>query len=561
MKATIKLLSLLIIISTICSCNHSNTLGRMIPKNAMVIVQLNGRSLSSKLMWEDVKQSPWFTKIYSDSNTRQWIKKIMENPDLSGIDNKGDMVFFVLKATASEGEFVVKGDIKDVNNFESFCKNVSTSNGTVTDDGIKYLTLKNNGVVGWNSKKFAFVFNKTFPEYKNDSDLSHHAGYTGSLDLLAACKNLFHLKEDSSMRSNNNFTTLLNEPADIHIWQNTEEIVKNGPPLGMLGMLKLDVFIKNNVSAYAINFEDGKIDVKQKWYASKELMDVLKKYGGGNINAQMIKNIPSQDIIGMASLHFKPQGLAEIIKLTGMDGMLNMILSSQGFNLDDFVKANKGDIQIVATDLKITKDSSNNESTSVSLNKWGDSSEHFNQSGYHTSANFLFSASIGDKASFEKIMAAGKKLGNKMKKDSGITYAMNENFFVLGNNDTYVQKYNTGSNYTFTFLDKIKDHPISAYLDLNKILASAASSASKDTTTKPLLNTASKMWDKLYVTGGEIEDGALGLHTEILMNDRSTNSLKQLNNFLNQAAQLKHHNFWHHHSGIDSLHGYMDSSK
>ena len=38
-----------------------------------------------------------------------------------------------------------------------------------------------------------------------------------------------------------------------------------------------------------------------------------------------------------------------------MDGMLNLLTDKIGFNLDDFVKANKGDLMLAVTDLTAKK--------------------------------------------------------------------------------------------------------------------------------------------------------------------------------------------------------------
>ncbi|GAC1589862.1 MAG: hypothetical protein NVS3B19_10120 [Ginsengibacter sp.] len=517
----------------------------MIPSKALMIVHLNGRSLNAKMPWDEVKKTAWFTKIYNDSSTTSWLKKVLDNPETSGIDQKGDIVFFLSHNLGTEQNFVLEGDIKDVKNFETFNKNFAEA-GNVTKDGANsFLTLKNNGVVGWNGKRFAYVFEKDLPRL--DSGLMIHTGYSENAPPVQTCRNLFSLKEDSSMRNNNNFTTLLNETGDVHVWQNNEEIFKSTPAMAMTGMLKMDVFIHNNVSTYSVNFEDGKIDVRQKWYASSELMNVLKKYSGGTVNNQMIKSIPTQNIIGLISMHFKPQGIAELVKLTGMDGFVNLFLAQQGFNLDDFVAANKGDIQISVSDLVISKDST------------GDSTSSFKHS-----AKVLFASSIGDKPSFNKILNAGSKMATKMKKDSGISYKNNDQYFVAGNDAAFVNAFYKGANNSFTFLDKIKDHPIAIYVDLNKLLSTLAGLHDKDTTAATFINDAAKRWDKLISTGGEIEGDAYTMHTEILMTDKSTNSLKQMNSLLDLAVKLHHDHNWNLNNGKHKSDGKkgmeMDSS-
>ena len=122
-------------------------------------------------------------------------------------------------------------------------------------------------------------------------------------------------------------------------------------------MLKLDVFFKDNISTYTVSFDNGKIIINQKGYAGKEFSDFLQKYSGGRINTDFLKTIPSQNVIGAGALNFKPEGIKELIKLTGMDGVLNTYTTQVGFTLDDFVKANKGDLMFAVTDLSLKTDS------------------------------------------------------------------------------------------------------------------------------------------------------------------------------------------------------------
>lgn len=47
-----------------------------------------------------------------------------------------------------------------------------------------------------------------------------------------------------------------------------------------------------------------------------------------------------------------------------------------------------------------------------------------------------------------------------------------------------------------------------------------------------------KMWDNLIATGGKFNDGGISQHVEINLVDKSTNSLKQLNNYLGTISVL-----------------------
>jgi hypothetical protein len=527
MKSLIKL-SLAIIVGALLftSCSKTNDSGKMIPKNAMFIVHLDTKSLLGKLSYDEIKQTSWFKKLSSDTSVPGFAKTLLDKPENSGIDIKEGFVFFGAKS-AIQGQMVLEGGVKDAKQFEAFNKNFNAGASATKDGDINMMTLNEKVVVGWNNSKFVYVidapmFVTNIGSMMNDSTGTKTAPMGASIQNLSmACKNLFSLKTDSSMGKDEKFSELLKENGDIHIWQNTEEMVKNSGALGMLGMLKLDAFISGNIATYTLSFDDGQITAKQKWYTSKELSDILKKYNGSSINSDMIKNIPSQDITGLFALNFKPEGFKEMIKLTGMDGMINMFTAQQGFTLDDFVNANKGDILFSVSDLKIETPVNDTSNGMGAYPK--------------PSATYLFATGINDKAAFDKLIAAGKKVSAG--KNEGVFYANTDKLFAIGNKQDAVTKYVAGGSSKFDFLDKLKDHPLAFYIDLQKIFTVIPASK-MDSTEKIVLSESQKIWNKIYSAGGEFKDGGMVSKTEVTLMDKATNSLKQLNKYFDAIAPV-----------------------
>ena len=401
-------------------------------------------------------------------------------------------------------------------------------------ESINMLTLKDETVVGWNDKKFAYVINTPkLPANMNsfgDSINMNTQLVNATQNLSQVCKNLFALKTDSSMAKNDKFSSLLKEEGDVHLWQNNEEMVKSSAQMGMLGMMKLDVFLKGNITTATGSFDNGKIDVKQKFYVSPELTDVLKKYGGGKINTDMIKNIPSQNVNGLLALNFKPEGLKEILKLTGLDGFVNMFLSQEGITMDDFVKANKGDVMFAVTDFTMKRDSFNFKNEALK-----DTSYMYDK----PDVNFLFSVSIGDKPSFDKLMAAGGKLGGDISANAGVHFANNDKIFAIGNSQQYVSSYLAGSNNKFDFIDKISGHPIALFVDIQRLLlSSSAARPLKDSANKIIMDESLKIWQNVYSMGGEYKDDAFVMNSEINLVDKNINSLKQLNGYFDRISKV-----------------------
>ncbi len=514
------------------SCGTKNETGKMIPSSAMFAVQINTKSLNDKLSWNDIKQTSWYKKGYSDTSISDWKRKILDNPEASGIDLNKDLIFFVNKGTGSNIHFVVEGMLKSAKDFEQFNKNVAPTQNIRKEGSINLLTLKDNNVVGWNDNRFIYMINT-----ETSASGMYNLGDSGlsvpnknltdnSPELSSVCVGLFSLKADSSLEKNDKFSSLLKENGDIHVWQNTEEIVKSSPSMGVMGMLKLDAFLKDNISTYTVNFDKGKIDVDQKWYGSKELTDIFKKNLSGKINTDMIKSIPSQNVFAVFSAAFKPQGLKELIQLSGTDGFINMYAGQMGFTLDDLVKAGNGDVLLAFTDFKMSSDSFNimpDNSTSGKLLK--------------PDFNYIFSTGIADKASFQKLLDAGKKIGSQTGKDSLLNTDMNDKLFAISNSTDFTKKYLAGGNNKYDFTDKIDGHPVGLFIDFQKILTVLSAENGKPES-KEMIAESMKIWNNLYMTGGDFKDGGFSAKTQINLVDANTNSLKQLNSYFDKMYQL-----------------------
>jgi hypothetical protein len=518
------------------SCGKKNEIGKMIPADALFVAHVNTGSMSQKLSWDDIKQTSWFKKTFADSATGEWRKKILDNPSSSGIDFDKGLIFFSKKATNGNYYFVAEGIVKNEDAFAQFNKNFDPSQAIQKQGDVNLLTLKDKNVVGWKGNHFIYVMNAetTHSEmysFKDSTNSGSMIPANNSAELAVFCSKLFSLNADSSLEKNEIFGDLISQKGDIHIWQNTEEIVKSQPSMGMMGMLKLDAFLKDNSSTYTINFEDGKINVSQKVYVSKELTGVLKKYLDGKINTGMIKSIPSQNVLAVFSVNFKPQGLVELIKLTGADGIVNTYAQQLGFTLDDFAKAGNGEVLFAITDLKMTSDSFNYKDDLG--NNLG--AGKFNKPDF----NYVFSTGISDKASLQKLINAVGKLTSQIGKDSLLNYNMNDKMFVMSNTTTFGKQYLAGGNNNYDFTDKISGHPIGLYIDFQKIFTQLPANNDSTTSGDSFMQQNLKTWKNFYLTGGDYNGSAFTSTADINMMDANTNSLKQLNAYLNEMYQIK----------------------
>jgi len=517
----------------LASCSKSNKQGKMIPKEAGFVVHFNGKSLFEKLNIAEIKQTDWYKQMMEevnmDSTAPVFVKRLHENMASSGVDSVSDMVFFGLKGSDDRMKLVFEGGLRDAKAFESYLKNIYPEGSIVKDGDIQSMAIMSHAVLTWNKDKFAMGI--LTPEmggmYSGMPGMSHHDDDTsivttesaGLVDITSYCKNLYSLKESNSLGSDEKFTELMNTEGDIHAWVSIDNLMGGADmPMGMMSMMKLDAFTKGNVSTYTVNFDKGKVVVKLKSYMSKELSEILKKYSGGSINTDMIKNIPSENVMGLLAIHFNPEAIKKMVELSGMEPFINLMTMKQGMTVDDFIKANKGDLLLVFSDLKMKKDSFD-----VAVKMKGKKVDPYVFT--KPDMKVLFSAAIGNKEAFNKLIAVAKDMGGD--KEDKVHYKSNGNYFALSNDSATVEQYLAGGKHEQPFLSKISGNPIGGYADIQKILM-AMPPDGKDSLAKQIWDASVKMWDNAVLTGGDYSGGGISQQFEVNLMDKNTNSLRQL---------------------------------
>lgn len=513
------------LVFVLSSCSKTNKQGRLVPQKAAIVVQVNGKSLSEKLPWDEIKQNPLFKEAYADSTMPSSIKKLLDNPENAGIDTKSDLIFFGMKDSIG-GYIAFEGTIKDVAAFKKFNEETAKGASVSEKDGISYITQQPI-CASWNKEHFIYVFDAPFlagfDKYSGGmSNMDDSVGVNGNpkRDIAATCKSLFDLKEDASLGKNEKFTKLMKEDGDLHFWMNSEELYKGGMSNPALVMFNLEKLYKDNITTATINFDNGKIRADMRSYANEELTKLYKKYSGGKIDESLLKRIPGKEVNGAIAIKFKPEALQELLKLTNVDGLLNMGLAFLGFTMDDFVKANKGDVLIALSDLSMNPDSI------------------ISKPDY----NFIFSASINDKDAFNKLVNAGKKAGDLKASDStkpSVFYNSANNLFAMSNTKENVEQYLSGSKTTDRdFISRISGQPFGGYFNLQSIMKAAAVKADNDSSARAVLDVSLKFWNDVAYKGGDIDDGSITQSVEVTLVDKNTNSLKQINQYASKLSAI-----------------------
>ncbi len=506
------------------SCSKTNKEGKFIPKDAAIALHINGASLATKLPWEEVKSNELFKEVSNDSNLTTFVKQALDNPDNSGIDTKTDMLFF-LKKDSLGGFAAFTGTVKDAEKFRLFNLDIAEKGIESEKDGVKFIS-KYPVCIGWNKEKFVYIAN--VPELNMGRDFGGNNAYReSSRDISKTCKEVFDLKEDESLGENKKFTELVKTTGDLHFWMNAEELNKYALTNAGLKMLNIDIekLYKDNITTATVNFENGKILIDSKSYASKEITELWKKYGG-KVDESMLKRLPAKDVAAVFALNFKPEGIKELVKLLGVEAYANMGLAFMGFTLDDFVKANKGDVLFAVSDFKKVNDTAAGGMVESNL--------------LSSTPDILFATSVGDKDAFNKLIKAGEKFGKNspIGVSGSLAYNTNGSYFAIGNSKDGVDKFVNGGSSNFDFISKITGQSFGGYINIQYLLKSFESEASRDSSARAAFDASVAFWDNVYMKGGDYSDGGTTSHAEINLLDKNTNSLKQLNKYIGTLGAI-----------------------
>ncbi len=519
------ILILCILAFTLHSCGSKNKEGAMIPATATYVSVMNLESMSKQLTWGEIKASGWYNAIKTNNSLPDWTKKVLGSPEESGINFKKNLLFFTNKTTGGQTYMAFTGALSNQRDFDQFNKQNSNPGEIKKDGKISMLSLSKNQLVSWNEENFVYLISSDFAlgnigmnSVKTEDSTNTSLSIS---DLMQECKNIFELKEENSLAENKPFSALMKEEGDLRFYINGEEVMKSTTVPGIGNMLNTDVFFKNNISTMAVKFEKGEIEIEQKQYASKELMDYFKNNAGSKIDKSMIGRIPSQDIMAVVALNLNPEAIQNLVKLTGADGLANMFLQQAGFNLDDVSKANDGNMLMVVSDAKANVDPENPNKFKMNFNG-------------------LFAMGVRDEPSFKKIADGARKFLTNDKEEEQLSVTLNDQLMVISNSGSYSNQYTENKAINkFDYLEKIDSSPMGIYLDLQKVISFANNSSKPSPEKDTLVMENLKMWKNILVTGGKVKNGAVEIKTEVNLMDENTNSLKQLNTFIYTMSEMQ----------------------
>jgi hypothetical protein len=501
------------------SCSKKDKTGLLIPKDAAIVIHINGSSLHSKLSWEDIRKTNWFAAMDSAMRNKDSLaRQILQDPESMGIDLNNDLVYFMrMQGGSLYGVF--EGRMKDNAAFASFNKKIPGAAAATKDGNINLQEIHAGVVAAWDDKRFAYIHDGGFKE--GGQAIPHHFG-ADSLKLLV--KQTLSLSETNTLGTDSRFAALIGEPGDIHFWTNNSVYFQAMPgDMGAyMSMFKLDVLTDQSFSASSLNFEDGKISFHSKQYYGRTLSDLFNKYKAVKLDAALVNRAPA-DALAVFSLNYQPQELKEFLTLTNLDAAVAIFLSKSNLTIDDIILANKGNMLVAVT---------------------GISPRGTDTSSHRPEPKFFVANSVNDKNALNKLVGIAETEGLlKKNPSSGFTYSTQGDWFLAGDDAAAMQGFLSGTSHNNPYADKISGHPVGGYIDFQKMF-NMHSEIQLDSIAKKLSDMSKNMWQDVIFSGGDFNDGAIEFKTEVNLVNKKENSLKQLNSYIDSFTKYSGRNMF-----------------
>lgn len=515
----------------LAACSQAGKTGLLVPKDAALVVHVNMKSLSGKMTWEDIRNADWF-KSMSDQTVPNdsTAQKLLNDPATSGINLKEDMVFHLARHNGS-GYFAFQGKLTDAAAFENTLNSSRSEKITINSDGdLKFTNPDEMTLLLWNKDRFMMLANAPLDEMGGNYGNGRSRMLKGDT-LMQLGKDILALKGDKLLDSDKRFASLIGETGDLHFWTNAEFFAD--ARMGMLtSMLKVSTLIEGNISAGTLHFDNGKITFDNIQYVSKDLASLLKKHTPKTVGTDLIKRLPSGEVMAAGVFNYPPEGLKELSKLIGADGMVNGFFGEFNYSMDEFVAANKGDIAFALADFGVKKDS-------VEYEGFNGKKEFYVRE--NPDLNFVAAVSVNDKEAFGKLVGiVQQQVKNADQATRDLQYSFDENWLVFGSSQGEIDRFKAGNN-SPAYADKISGHQMGFFVDVNRILGRVKAIMNQDnpaaeqSSTGSILNASIAFWDNAILYG-DVEDGKVKTHMEVNLIDRNSNSLKQLTNYLGGIA-------------------------
>ena len=509
------------------ACNRVPDHRKYIPKDAALVAGINLKALGKTIAWNMITGSKLFKEMQKKVPQKNG-NDLMTNIDKAGIDALNTFYVYLKTDVRFKGGIKMTGlvPLSDAVQWEDFLKKNFPQAEIKTENGIKIACPGDNMCVGWNSNLLIIMNTIAGP--------AGAAAVATTPEMAAEMAGAFTITDDNSIKSNGNFEKLENVGHDITLWINYEQIMNqymSDNAAGMGGVTLSPAIWKETALACGFDFRKGKITGDISWYASKDMDSVYKEFGAVSASKDMIERLPANNLAAMVAIHISMKGVKSLLDKTGLLGIANAGLQTQGMDADNVFDAFTGDMAFTANDLKLHN-----------LSDPGNWAQGPNQ---NTDATMCYVIKINKKDNFQKLMGMALETGELHPYQQGYVVPLNQrdSLFIIVSDQYAVtsNKYNSASaiidgkksgvSMPSNLVSQTSSHPFNIFIDIQQAMKNVNISASMSKDEQAIYEESSKLLTNVSINGGEYKDHAMQTHLEINFTNTEESSIFTLLDF------------------------------
>ncbi len=526
------------------ACTTTPDHARYIPKDALMVTGLNTKALTKKVAWNVITGSKLFKQMQD-----QMPDKNSFDLDKSGIDVINTFYVYIRGNGSLNGNMVTAlVPLSDAGKWELYVKKVFPAAVVKPQGARKLAKLSASIYAGWNDN--LLIVMNVLPG-QQDLQSGGYIGYADSTNVYPVAsinsvsdsvvaiemENAFSVTKENALTGNPRFAKLLHDDHDMSFWMNYDQLMTQYMSQGMAkmmgGITLSNVLWKDAAFAGGLDFEKGKITGDMRYYVSDDMKEAAKELGGTDADKDMLDKLPKQDLDMAMCLHLSPKGLKAILDKTGLLGLANLALSTQGMNADYIMDAFTGDMAITLSGLDMKK----------GMHEEGDAPGMNSFNSYVPAFNSIYVLKINKKENFDKLLLLG--VNSNMLRLNSNTYAIpisatdsviimtSDKYAVVTNKSINGVRYIQGNNKDQKngAVTKVYGHPFGMYMDIQQMLKWLNPDMAGDAADNKKIAAAKNLLDNMLVTGGAFSNDAFDYHMDLNFMNKDENSLLTLLDF------------------------------
>ena len=576
-----------------CQLNAQTTdLVKYLPESATMIMDIDGASLSQKLSWKELMAMSMFDSLLKKA--APGTRKMIAEPSETGI-NFRDHLFLVIDFNETDEEntgshIAFYGKVQDEAKLSALLNKAAIKEIIKKTSGENKMFIGKDFVFGWNKSVFVLHSGTALMKQGMPVKISHTKKELARLEKR--CIELLTPKVKNIYSTNKHFANLMAEKADMRIWTETAKMNSLGKGKNPFAMFGMSSQYQGKYKTAIVNFENGKIISKGYTYYSDDIMPSIQKMYAEKLNTELIKKLPSGNLMGLFAMSFDPDAINDVLEKTGIWEEFKKIDGQAEFDPRIILDNLKGDILFSVSmpdqpEEISEEDAEKNPFAGMQIYMAATVKDEKRVKQLIDSLKLVFEAKKKERDSMalviekdpgvrdstwvvieekkeidtlmempppvigledslvrdEEVMIEDEEVYTKNSswfKDLKPVHKVENGVFVFSLSDKHLEKFGASTgNVDVKIINEYGNYPMLMTIDLKTIFSIVLGAMQKQRhyDDDPEMYTFFETFDKWIIAGGKFENGAMQTMQEIKFSSPDENSLKQIMNMIDLVFQ------------------------